>query len=277
LTDLQKLQRNWEGFAQVDPLWAVLTDPEKEDRRWETSDFFATGKREIETVLRYLESLNINLHVAGSALDFGCGVGRLTQAMSEYFEECYGVDISEGMIEQARAFNKHPNRCNYVLNTSADLSKFADRYFQFIYSSIVLQHIPYKYTKEYLREFVRILKPKGILVFQISDRYEGALPETVESKSLRQRLMIRTRLKRLLRFTEISGYGRHSRAYQIKGFEFEMHSVEESLVRNILARCGATIIDVKATNSTKVDFNGNLEYLDKESPGYLSKQYCVTK
>ena len=38
-----------------------------------------------------------------SALDFGCGIGRLSQALAEHFDQVYGVDISPKMIELARA------------------------------------------------------------------------------------------------------------------------------------------------------------------------------
>ena len=40
------------------------------------------------------------------ALDFGCGVGRLTRALGTRFESALGVDISAGMIEQARRLNE---------------------------------------------------------------------------------------------------------------------------------------------------------------------------
>lgn len=279
MSKLEKLQHNWDGFAEVDPLWAILTDPAKENGRWNISDFFASGKIEIKTVFEYLKSLNLDVNIiAGPALDFGCGVGRLTQAMSEYFDLCYGVDISTKMIEQAKAFNEHPEKCNYTVNTSADLSIFDSNYFGFIYTSIVLQHIPYQYSKEYLKEFVRVLKPGGVLIFQIPDRYEGAELRDTEKQSLRKKLRIRTRLKNLFRFAEFTGYGRHSSVYQLKGYESEMHSIQEDLVRAILNRAGAKIIDVKFTNSTAVGFNGNLQYLEEEiEDGYVSKQYCVTK
>ena len=277
MSKLEELRDNWEGYAEIDPLWAILTDPDKENGRWNISDFFAAGRGEIKTVLDYVKSLNLGVDtIAGPALDFGCGVGRLTQAMSEYFDPCYGIDISAKMIEQAKTFNKHPEKCNYIVNTSADLSVFDSNYFGFIYTSVVLQHIPYQYTKEYLKEFVRVLKPGGVLVFQLPDYKEEA---DTEKQSLRKMLKIRTRLKHLFRSAESAEDGRRSSVYQLKGYELEMNSIQENLVRDIMTQAGAKIIDIKLTNSTAPNFNGNLQYLEEEvaADGYVSKQYCVTK
>ena len=99
------------------------------------------------------------------SLDFGCGMGRLTAALAGYFRESVGVDISEEMIKLAR--ESHPN-CTFVFNDQVHLSVFPDGYFDFIYSAIVLQHLP---TEEiiaaYIRDFLRVLVPGGLLVFQV--------------------------------------------------------------------------------------------------------------
>lgn len=277
MSKLEKLRDNWEGFAEVDPLWAILTDPDKENGRWDISEFFAAGKGEIKTVLEYLKSLNLDVKtIGGPALDFGCGVGRLTQALSEYFDLCYGIDISAKMIEQANGFNKYPEKCNYIVNTSDNLSVFDIDYFGFIYTSVVLQHIPYQYIKEYLKEFIRVLKPGGVLVFQLPEYKEES---DTENQSWRKMLKIRTRLKHLFHFAESTEYGCHSTVYQLKGFELEMNSIQENVVRNIMTQAGAKIIDIKLTNSTAPNFNGNLQYLEEEvaADGFVSKQYCVTK
>ncbi len=47
------------------------------------------------------------------ALDFGCGVGRLTQALARHFNIVDGVDIAPSMIELANQFNRSGGRCRY--------------------------------------------------------------------------------------------------------------------------------------------------------------------
>jgi SAM-dependent methyltransferase len=125
--------------------------------------------QEIAEVLTTVAALGLPL-VWGRALDFGCGVGRLTQALAEHFAEVDGVDISQAMLTLAVHYNRHGERCRYHLNETADLTRFANETFDFIYSSITLQHMPPRFARSYLREFLRVLKPAGVLVFQLPDR-----------------------------------------------------------------------------------------------------------
>jgi SAM-dependent methyltransferase len=164
--DLTRLQTRWERLAREDPLWAVLTDPAKKGGAWDVGEFFRTGEREIEAVMAYVDSIWPGLRRA-RALDFGCGVGRLTQALAGRFERVVGVDISPTMIELARAHDRSGGRCEFLVNDSPDLALLASADFDFAYSNITLQHVPPAAAKGYLRELVRVLRPGGLLVFQL--------------------------------------------------------------------------------------------------------------
>lgn len=164
--ELLELQKHWDAFGKTDPLWAILSLPEKRFGKWNLAEFFQYGTVEIDELRQYLKGLGCELPT-GRALDFGCGVGRLTQALAEHCKECCGVDISPSMIEAADRLNQHGSRCRYVLNGRDDLSIFEDDSFDFIYSIIVLQHMRPEYMKRYLKEFLRVLAPGGLLVFQL--------------------------------------------------------------------------------------------------------------
>jgi SAM-dependent methyltransferase len=160
------LRRNWERLGRRDPYWAVLTDPSKQDGGWDVGEFFASGVAEIDDVLQRAGQLGFTA-ARGRALDFGCGVGRLTQAMATHFARCDGVDISESMLQAARQQNRWPERCHYHLNPASDLALFHDASFDFVYSTLVLQHMEPRYSTGYIREFLRVLAPHGLLVFQV--------------------------------------------------------------------------------------------------------------
>lgn len=257
MASLKKLQQNWEELAQADALWAICSDPTKRGRNWDEKEFFATGEAEVRTVLSYVESLGLSLDYSMPALDFGCGVGRLTRALAARFSECCGVDISRTMIESARALNGSYPNCRFVLNEESSLRGFADGRFGFIYSSIVLQHMELRLVRGYLRELLRVLSPGGVLVFQLTDKFKARW-----SRKLRLKFALRRRLRALL------GDWRP---------EF-MYCVRETDVRRLIARAGARVCDVKLTNSAEPDFNGDLRFLEREpGEGFVSKQYCIVK
>lgn len=163
---LTELQRNWNEFGQTDPLWSVLTDVRFKDNKWDPVAFFNTGEQEVESVLVSLNAMGVTIP-RRRALDFGCAVGRLTQALCRHFERCDGIDIAPSMIELARKYDRFPGRCHYHLNETDDLALFQDNTFDFVYSRLVLQHMQPRYSKKYIAEFLRVLAPGGIAIFQI--------------------------------------------------------------------------------------------------------------
>jgi SAM-dependent methyltransferase len=167
--NLKALRKHWDLFASRDPLWAILTHPDRKDSRWDTREFFETGVWEIGRSLEQVAALHPNMRKR-RALDFGCGVGRLTQPLAQHFEEACGVDISASMIQQANDYNQHAGRCHYFLNERDDLHIFPDQHFDFIYSNITLQHMPPRYSRRYIAEFMRLLAPGGALLFQLPSK-----------------------------------------------------------------------------------------------------------
>jgi 2-polyprenyl-3-methyl-5-hydroxy-6-metoxy-1,4-benzoquinol methylase len=256
--NLEQLRSDWDALAKRDALWAILTDDSKTGGGWDVAEFFETGEMEMSTVTGYLGDVDCVPDAAGAALDFGCGVGRLTQAMARRFAACVGVDISEEMIGKAEVLNQYPH-CDYVTSVTERLP-FADESFAFVYSNIVLQHVPRKLALGYLREFVRVLEPGGVLVFGVQDSFV-AKDMAARVERARDVLRLRTRLK--------AAMGR-------RDGDMRMHLLSEAEVREAVEP--ARIVDVRLTNTAAKDFNGRLVYLS-ELPrvGYVGKQYCVTK
>ena len=179
---LERHKEDWERLAEVDPLWAVLTSAEERGGAWDADRFFATGEAEIAQVLAIADGLRPVAR--GRALDFGCGVGRLTRALGTRFERAVGVDISEGMVRRATSLNEAFPACEFRVNASSDLGQFESDSFDFVYSSIVLQHLPSRRDVElYVTELLRVARPDGLAVFGIPGRI--AFPWSLQ---LRRRL-----------------------------------------------------------------------------------------
>lgn len=164
--EFERVKASWEALGQYDPLWAIVSVPDKRGNRWDDhiEEFFANGAIEVQHVLNALRDAGLSV-ARGRALDFGAGVGRLSQALATHFREVDGVDISSPMIEQARKFNRYGERVRYHLGTAERLP-FDDRTFDFVFSKIVLQHVGIDLQRGYVREFLRVVKPGGLVVFQ---------------------------------------------------------------------------------------------------------------
>lgn len=169
MTDESKrLQATRERWATTDPLFAILSDPNKRGGKWGIDEFMAHTP-ELDSALK-LATKHRLLGGRSMALDLGCGVGRITQALANHFDKVVGVDISEAMIAQALTLNRHGERCQYF---SGDLSRFDDNTFDLAFSLYVIQHVPRSMQGKVLRELVRVLKPEGLLICQIAAPPQG--------------------------------------------------------------------------------------------------------
>src|SRR4029077_10826297 len=84
-------------------------------------------------------------------------------------------DIAPSMLERARRYNTSTEGCHFHLNERADLALFADGSFIFLYTSLVLQHVPVPLARGYIAELLRVLAPGGLLVFHLpSERHPEA-------------------------------------------------------------------------------------------------------
>jgi SAM-dependent methyltransferase len=189
---LKQSRVHWEDMGDLDPCWAILAEPGTRHGKWELQKFFATGKTEISALTRLAERLKVPRE-HDWALDFGCGLGRVSRALAEQFRHVVGVDISRSMIHQAAALAP-PANCHFLLNDSEGLPFPSDQ-FDLIYTVLVLQHVPSQASiRKYVAEFARVLRQGGLLVMQ--------LPSDVP---LRCRLQARPRLYGWLRKAGVSG------------------------------------------------------------------------
>jgi ubiquinone/menaquinone biosynthesis C-methylase UbiE len=160
-----RIRQQWESLGTDDPYWAVLTSPEKQHGGWDKEEFFQTGAEEINRILSKAATLGVNPGFE-LALDYGCGVGRLSRALATRFQRVLGVDISDAMLIEARSANARFDNIQFVRNNGNALPGVTDRSVDFIYSNIVLQHSPRQIQQSLIKEFCRVLRPGGVLAFQ---------------------------------------------------------------------------------------------------------------
>ncbi len=165
---LAKLRRVWGALGHDDPLWAVLSHNNKRGGRWQADEFLATGQVEIDSQLAALAPSGYPLR-RDLAIDFGCGAGRLTRALAVHFDKVIGIDVSASMISAARRLNADVANIEFRENADSELTGIDDASVDFVFSHITLQHIPGTLALGYVEEFLRILAPGGVAVFQFVD------------------------------------------------------------------------------------------------------------
>jgi SAM-dependent methyltransferase len=222
MSKLKKHKKDWESLGKIDPFWAVLSDNSKRFNNWDLGEFFETGRKEGEHIWGNLENSSLKKE---RILDFGCGLGRLARFWLEHFKEYIGCDISESMISRAKEVND--SRAKFFLSGD-DLSIFPEDHFDFIYSGIVLQHLPNrKFIETYILEFKRVLRPGGALVFQLPSR----IPFRYRFQPIR-------RLYNFLKFFSFSDDFLYNR---LKLFPIKMSFIEEGEMRCFLEKEGFKI------------------------------------
>ncbi|MFE6806740.1 class I SAM-dependent DNA methyltransferase [Streptomyces sp. NPDC057696] len=103
----------------------------------------------------------------GPVVDVGCGTGRITGHLRTLGLDAFGIDLSPGMIDVARA--DHP-RVRFDLGSMTDLA-LADASVTGLVAWYSLIHIPDDDISSVLTHFRRVLRPGGplLLSFHVGD------------------------------------------------------------------------------------------------------------
>lgn len=244
--NLKTLQEHWNRFGEEDPMWSILTQEDKKNNTWDKDAFFENGAQKIDTLLKQSKRLNPNQSTE-SALDFGCGIGRLTQGLARHFNNVSGVDIAQSMIKLANENNQFPDKCKYFLNSNNDLALFHDQSFDFIISMITLQHMQPKYAQNYIKEFMRVLKSQGTLIFQIP-----AYPE----KNIEDHYRLSNRIKRKI-----------SKVLNPKAYKqapvMEMYCIPCEQIIRLIRSCGGKLIIIRKDKSAGADYESFIYIITK--------------
>jgi ubiquinone/menaquinone biosynthesis C-methylase UbiE len=154
-------------LAELDPYWAVASTPDSRFGNWDKAAFFKAGEVKIDSTMKLAEPFGVPKQ-RQTVLDFGCGLGRMVPGFKKYFEQYVGVDISSKMLDQAKTIYADSKNIDFVLNEKNDLSFLENNSIDMVYCNHVLQHNPDPVVrKNYIREFMRILRPGGLVVLHI--------------------------------------------------------------------------------------------------------------
>lgn len=134
----------------------------------------------IDTSLAYFLKFKLNKDIR--ILDIGCNYGSLIYNLYKIgYKDVYGIDVDKKRLNMGK--NKYKMVSNKMFLYSGKRIPFKDNYFDVVLMFDVMEHIPN--LRKYLKnEVYRVLKNKGILIFQTPNKYTNILWEIIKKKSI---------------------------------------------------------------------------------------------
>jgi 2-polyprenyl-3-methyl-5-hydroxy-6-metoxy-1,4-benzoquinol methylase len=188
----------WTALAEARPYWAVVTAAQFDGPHLSADaleQFRASGDADIGWIHAGLVGrLGMPGHVT-SALDFGCGVGRLVIPMAGLADTVVGMDVAPPMLALARAAIQERG-LEARVSTAASIDEAVRRAgpFQWVNSYIVLQHIPPSRVPGLVAELAAATAPGGYVSLHLTTATD---PQRIRQPNWKGRL--RTGIEALLR------------------------------------------------------------------------------
>jgi SAM-dependent methyltransferase len=166
------MRKDWDARARKNAFYYIASWR----REWDDDSFFSSGEEDFARLVAPALQRCL-LPTSGRAmLELGCGAGRMTHSFAKRFERVYAFDLSPEMLRRARAIHKGQSNILWLLGNGADLSCVASGSLDFVFSYLVLQHLPEEMLAfRYVHELLRVLRPGGVFLFQ----FNGGLEPTM--------------------------------------------------------------------------------------------------
>ena len=159
----------WKELGREMPHWSVLSsDQFRPDKiTLYESDFFESGATDVDVLLAAFARTGINPTDIGHAVEFGCGLGRVTKFLAQTFAHVSAIDISDSHLGLAKQYIGRSK----ARNVAFILAQFPNFGLPAVYdlwlSRLVLQHNPPPIMRIILTRALAGLQPGGIAVFQV--------------------------------------------------------------------------------------------------------------
>jgi ubiquinone/menaquinone biosynthesis C-methylase UbiE len=152
----------WNELARRDLHFSILDDPGVRDPATRDGAFATAGE---EDAWRLAWFVDPTMRV----VDLGCGIGRVMRPLAAHCREVIGVDVSEAMLEEARAYLDGVANARFLANDGKTLAGIEPGSVGFLYSLLCLIHVDRRSCYRYLQEIRRVLAPGGMAFLQFQD------------------------------------------------------------------------------------------------------------
>lgn len=159
------MRRDWDERARRDAFLYIASWR----KDWDENSFFESGEQDYRRLVQpVLEKLQFDPATKIMA-ELGCGAGRMTRCFASRFAAVYAIDISAEMQARGKRYLESFPNIHWVLSEGENLSGVQTASVDFVFSYLVLQHMPEKQLVfNSIRELLRILRPGGAFLFQFN-------------------------------------------------------------------------------------------------------------
>jgi SAM-dependent methyltransferase len=156
----------WQSWGKSDPLYGVASLDGRNRRGqnpWTEIEFYAYGAQNWAEYSKQWESYGVSRE---SCVEIGCGAGRITRQLSNYFQQVQAIDVSRDMIERAR-LHVVTDKVDFHVTDGAVLP-LADESVTAAFSCDVFQHFnSTAFAENYFSEIFRVLKPDASIMIHL--------------------------------------------------------------------------------------------------------------
>ncbi len=213
---LKHIEAVWTDYGATEPHWSVVSISAFRADAIEQNlkAFHDSGHNEVQNLKRLLKRTNIDPTQFQVALEYGCGVGRVTRWLANLFPKVYGTDISANHLNHAQAYFDQESVDNIellLISSIGTLDKLPN--YDFLYSKIVLQHNPPPVIYLIMNQLCKKLNPGGSGVLQVPtfrQHYSFKASEYIETMNQIDRMEMHA-LPQPVIFDVLNRHGCHCR------------------------------------------------------------------
>ncbi len=211
---------DWEELARREPYFPVLTGEGVRD-----VDFLKTGEEDIVVLLAAMAPILGHDPPLATALDFGCGAGRLTLPLARRATNVVACDIAPTILEHARQNADEAGLHNVAFIETGELAGLPDGQFDFVCSLLTFQHISPVAGYGFIRTLLRVLAPGGVAAIQLTLEPPGG------------------GLERLARLLHTSRFVHRVMPHDIRRPSWmQVNAYDERVINRIIAEGGTAVV-----------------------------------
>ena len=159
------MRRDWDDRARKNAFHYIASWRDE----WDLSSFLASGEEDYDKLVSPVLD-RCGIPTTGRVMaELGCGTGRMTPNFARRYQGVLALDLSSEMLRRAQEIHAQANNILWLRVGGADLACLASDSADFVFSYLVLQHLPNEeLVFSYIREMLRVLNPGGAFLFQFN-------------------------------------------------------------------------------------------------------------